>query len=462
MSVVRDERVGASERQVRSMGRRVIIMGAAGRDFHNFNVVYRDDPDAEVVAFTATQIPFIDERVYPRQLAGSRYPNGIDIRPEEELTDLIRDRKADDVVFAYSDVSHDYVMHKASEVIAAGANFVFLGPNATMLNARVPVVATCAVRTGCGKSQTTRYIAQLLKLRGLRVVAVRHPMPYGELVAERVQRFETLQDLDSAGVTVEEREEYETHIRAGTVVYAGVDYGAILELAQRECDVVLWDGGNNDLPFYRPDVHITVVDPLRAGDERTYHPGEANLRMADAVLINKVDSAEEAQVTAVEASIRELNPSATILKANSAVALDHPELVAGKRVLVIEDGPTLTHGGMKFGAGTVAARRAGAAEIVDPRPYVTGTIADIFDRYDVGPILPAEGYAPSQLAELRDAITKTPCDAVVIGTPMDLRHVIPILRPATRVTYELEEIGAPRLQDVLRGIGARAEAGVTA
>ena len=434
------------------MKRRIAIMGAAGRDFHNFNVVYRDDPEAEVVAFTATQIPFIDDRRYPPQLAGPRYPDGIEIFPEEMLPTLIRDREIDDVVFAYSDVSYEYVMHKAAEVGAAGANFLLLGPAATMLDAAVPVVAVCAVRTGCGKSQTTRYIAELLKEQGLRVVAVRHPMPYGDLAAQRVQRFGTLQDLDSADVTVEEREEYESHIREGTVVYAGVDYGAILEQAQLECDVLLWDGGNNDLPFYRPDVHITVVDPLRPGHERTYFPGETNVRMADAVLINKIDVAEPKDVAAVEASVLELNPTATILKANSALELDLPDLVTGKRVLVIEDGPTLTHGGMKFGAGTVAAQRAGAAEIVDPRPYVTGTIADVFAKYDVGAVLPAQGYSPAQSRELQEAIERTPCDTVVIGTPMDLRHVIELAKPAARVTYRLEEIGAPTLIDVLSDV----------
>jgi len=434
------------------MKRRIAIMGAAGRDFHNFNVVYRDDPEAEVVAFTATQIPFIDDRRYPPQLAGPRYPDGIEIFPEEMLPTLIRDREIDDVVFAYSDVSYEYVMHKAAEVGAAGANFLLLGPAATMLDAAVPVVAVCAVRTGCGKSQTTRYIAELLKEQGLRVVAVRHPMPYGDLAAQRVQRFGTLQDLDSADVTVEEREEYESHIREGTVVYAGVDYGAILEQAQLECDVLLWDGGNNDLPFYRPDVHITVVDPLRPGHERTYFPGETNVRMADAVLINKIDVAEQKDVAAVEASVLELNPTATILKANSALELDLPDLVTGKRVLVIEDGPTLTHGGMKFGAGTVAAQRAGAAEIVDPRPYVTGTIADVFAKYDVGAVLPAQGYSPAQSRELQEAIERTPCDTVVIGTPMDLRHVIELAKPAARVTYRLEEIGAPTLIDVLSDV----------
>jgi predicted GTPase len=439
------------------MPRRVLIMGAAGRDFHDFNVTYRDDPESEVVAFTATQIPFIANRTYPRELAGPRYPEGIPIYPEERLTELIRELKADDVVFAYSDVSHEYVMHKASQVLAAGANFVLLGPEVTMLHAKVPVVAVCAVRTGSGKSQTTRYIAELFKREGLKVVAVRHPMPYGDLLAERVQRFAELEDLDRAGVTIEEREEYEAHIRAGTVVYAGVDYGAILEQAQRECDVLLWDGGNNDLPFYRPDVHITVTDPLRAGQERTYHPGEANLRMADVVLINKVGNALPRQIATIEESVREINPGATVIKADSVVTLSNPELVTGKRVLVVEDGPTLTHGGMKFGAGVVAARLAGAAEIMDPRPYVTGTIAEIFEKYDVGPVLPAEGYSPGQLRELEQAITATPCDTVVIATPIDLRHVICVTRPAVRVTYELQEIGPSRLHDVLGSVIARTD-----
>ena len=439
------------------MQRRIIIMGAAGRDFHDFNVVYRDDPSTEVVAFTATQIPFIDDRLYPAELAGSLCPNGIEIHPEAELAALIADRKVDDVVFAYSDVSNEHVMHTASEVIAAGANFTLLGSEATMLDASVPVVAICAVRTGCGKSQTTRYIADLLKGEGLRVVAVRHPMPYGDLVAERVQRFASLEDLDEAGVTVEEREEYEAHIREGTIVYAGVDYGAILEQAQRECDVLLWDGGNNDLPFFRPDVHITVADPLRPGHERAYHPGEANVRMADAVLINKMDVASPEQLAAVEYSVRQLNPDAEILHANSALMLDEPGLVEGRRVLVVEDGPTLTHGGMKFGAGTVAAKRAGAATIVDPRRYVGGTIAEVFERYDVGAVLPAQGYSPSQLGELETAIGRTPCDTVVIATPMDLRHLIRIDRPNAHVTYRLEEVGSPTLMDVLAQIFVGAE-----
>jgi predicted GTPase len=432
-------------------------MGAAGRDFHDFNVVYRDDPDTRVVAFTATQIPFIDERTYPARLAGPRYPDGIPIHPEDLLEELIHDLAVDDVVFAYSDVSHEHVMHCASRALANGATFMLHGPRRTMLDAEVPVVAVCAVRTGCGKSQTTRYVAELLKHEGLRVVAVRHPMPYGDLVAQRVQRFADMDDLDRAHVTVEEREEYEAHVRAGTTVYAGVDYGAILAQAQAECDVLLWDGGNNDLPFYRPDVHITVADPLRGGHERTFHPGEANVRMADALLINKIDAATPEQVEAVEDSVRELNPDATILHANSRVTLDASASVQGQRVLVVEDGPTLTHGGMKYGAGVVAARRAGAAEIVDPRPYVNGTLAAIFERYDVGPVLPAEGYSEAQLAELERAIAETPCDAIVIGTPIDLRRLIRLTKPAVRVAYELEEIGTERLRDVLDGVVARAE-----
>src|SRR5262245_34909452 len=350
------------------MPRRVLIMGAPGRDFHNFNVVYRNDQRYEVVAFTATQIPFIDDRTYPASLAGERYPNGIPIHEEDELSRLIGDLEVDDVVFAYSDVSHEYVMHKGSEVLAAGANFELLGPKETMLKAAVPVVAVCAVRTGSGKSQTTRAIAGALKDAGRRVVAVRHPMPYGNLEAQRVQRYATLEDLDRYDTTIEEREEYEPHITSGTVIYAGVDYGDILEQAQAECDVLLWDGGNNDLPFYAPDVHVVVADPLRAGHETRYHPGEANLRMAHVVVINKMDSASIEQVNALMDTIRRVNPSATVVRANSRVTVDDPKLIRGKRALVVEDGPTLTHGEMKFGAGVVAARDQGAAEIVDPRP----------------------------------------------------------------------------------------------
>ncbi|GIU99511.1 MAG: GTPase [Actinomycetota bacterium] len=432
------------------MPRRVLIMGAAGRDFHNFNVVYRDDQRYEVVAFTATQIPFIEDRTYPPSLAGPRYPDGIPIYDEEELTRLIRELRVDDVVFAYSDVSHEHVMHKASEALAAGANFVLLGPRETMLEAQVPVVAVCAVRTGAGKSQTTRAVARTLREAGKRVVAVRHPMPYGDLEAQRVQRFATLEDLDRYDTTIEEREEYEPHITSGTVIYAGVDYGEILRRAQAECDVLIWDGGNNDLPFYRPTVHIVVADPLRAGHETRYHPGEANLRMADVVVINKMDSASIEQVNALLQTIHDLNPDATVVKANSRVTVDEPSAIAGKRVLVVEDGPTLTHGEMKFGAGVVAARAHGAAEIVDPRPWAIGTIDETFRRYDVGPVLPAMGYADVQLEEMRKIIDAVDADVVVVGTPIDLRRVIEIRKPAVRVRYELEVLsGSPSLPDVL-------------
>ena len=435
------------------MPRRVLIMGAAGRDFHNFNVVYRDNPDYEVVAFTATQIPFIDDRTYPAELAGSRYPNGISIYDESELTRLIRDERVDDVIFAYSDVSHEYVMHKGSEVLAAGANYELLGPNATMLGTSVPVVAVCAVRTGSGKSQTTRAVAATLRDAGKRVVAVRHPMPYGDLNAQRVQRFETLEDLDANNVTIEEREEYEPHLNAGTVVYAGVDYGEILERAQAECDVLLWDGGNNDLPFYRPAIHIVVADPLRAGHETTYHPGEANLRMADVIVINKIDSATTEQVEQLEATIARLNSVATVVKANSPVSVDDASAISGKRVLVVEDGPTLTHGEMKYGAGVVAARLNGAAEVVDPRRWAVGTIDDTFRKYDVGPVLPAMGYSDEQLAEMEKIIDEADVDVVVIASPIDLRHVIDVRKPAVRVRYDLETIaGSPALSDVLQPV----------
>jgi predicted GTPase len=435
------------------MPRRVLIMGAAGRDFHNFNVVYRDDRRYEVVAFTATQIPFIDDRTYPASLAGERYPNGIAIHEEADLTRLIRDLEVDDVVFAYSDVSHEYVMHKGSEVLAAGANFELLGPNETMLKATVPVVAVCAVRTGSGKSQTTRAIAGTLKDAGKRVVAVRHPMPYGNLEAQRVQRYATLEDLDRYDTTIEEREEYEPHITSGTVIYAGVDYGDILEQAQAECDVLLWDGGNNDLPFYAPDVHVVVADPLRAGHETSYHPGEANLRMADAIVINKMDSATPQQVSELVDTIHELNPTATVVRANSRVTVDDPEVIPGKRVLVVEDGPTLTHGEMKFGAGVVAANAHGAAEIVDPRPWAIGTIDETFRKYDVGPVLPAMGYSDGQLAEMQKIIDSAEADVVVIGTPIDLRRVIEIRKPAVRVRYDLEVLAdSPNLLDVLKPV----------
>jgi predicted GTPase len=432
------------------MKRRVLIMGAAGRDFHNFNTVYRDDPDTEVVAFTATQIPFINDRMYPAELAGPNYPNGIQIHDESELTPLIKERHVDDVVFAYSDVSHVYVMHKASEAMAAGANFLLLGPEATLLDAKVPVVSVCAVRTGSGKSQTTRAIAGALKDAGKRVVAVRHPMPYGDLNAQRVQRYATMEDLDRYDTTIEEREEYEPHITSGTIIYAGVDYADILAQAQEECDVLLWDGGNNDLPFYRPTVSIVVADPLRAGHEMTYFPGETNIRMADVILINKVDSASTEQIGQLEDTIRAVNPGATVVKANSRVTVDDAGAIAGKRVLVIEDGPTLTHGEMKFGAGVVAARLNGAAEIVDPRPWAVGTIDETFRKYDVGPVLPAMGYSEGQLAEMEKIIDAADVDLVVIGTPIDLRRVISISKPAVRVRYDLDVLpDSPQLADIL-------------
>ena len=435
------------------MPKRVLIMGAAGRDFHNFNVVYRDDLDAEVVAFTATQIPFISDRRYPPELAGPRYPDGILIHLEDKLTDLIRDLAVDDVVFAYSDVSHQYVMHKASAVMAAGASFVLLGPNDTMLDANVPVVAICAVRTGSGKSQTTRKVVKTLKDHGRTPVVVRHPMPYGDLNAQRVQRFETFDDLDRANVTIEEREEYEPHLRSGTVVYAGVDYGDILEQAQKECDVLVWDGGNNDYPFYRPTVSIVVADPLRAGHELRYHPGETNFRMADVIVINKVDSATPEQVAEVEASAAKVNPSATIIRAKSPVRLEGEGDLAGRRVLVIEDGPTLTHGEMLYGAGVVAARQHGAAEIVDPRDLAVGSMKDIYAKYEIGPVLPAMGYSASQLREFQSMINGAPADVVVIATPVDLRRLIDIDKPAVRVSYDLEEAeGSPTVADALRPV----------
>jgi predicted GTPase len=439
------------------MSRRVLIMGAAGRDFHNFNVAYRGNPDVEVVAFTATQIPFIEKRRYPPDLAGPGYPGGIPIHLERELSGLIAELKVDDVVFAYSDVSHEHVMHQASTVLAAGASFVLLGPDATMLQPAIPVVAVCAVRTGSGKSQTTRKVVEVLRGRGKTTVVVRHPMPYGDLVAQRVQRFETFADLDRAGVTIEEREEYEPHLRRGTVVYAGVDYGAILEQAQAECDLLIWDGGNNDLPFYRPTVHLTVADPLRAGHELSYHPGETNLRMADAVVINKIDSATDEQVQQVERSIAEVNREATVVKARSPVAVEDGADLAGKRVLVIEDGPTLTHGEMSYGAGVVAARAQGVAEIIDPRRWAEGSMRDVYAKYEVGPVLPAMGYSDEQLREFEHMINAAGADAVLIATPIDLRKLVRIDAPAYRVSYELEEAqGSPTIEDVLAPVLADA------
>ena len=436
------------------MTRRAVIMGAAGRDFHNFNVVYRDDPDTDVVAFTATQIPFIENRQYPPELAGSRYPKGIPIYLEDSLSKLIRDLRVDQVVFAYSDVSHEYVMHQASVAMAAGASFVLLGPNATMLDASVPVVAVCAVRTGSGKSQTTRHVVRTLKEHGKTPVVVRHPMPYGDIVQQRVQRFQTFEDLDRANVTIEEREEYEPHLRNNTVVFAGVDYGDILEQAQEECDVLVWDGGNNDYPFYRPNVHIVVADPLRAGHELSYHPGETNFRMADVIVINKVDSATEEEIQEVMYSAGAVNADALVIKARSPVRVDQDGTeIAGKRVLVIEDGPTLTHGEMLYGAGVVAARQHGAAEVVDPRQWAVGTLKDVYTKYEVGPVLPAMGYSREQLNELQTMVNTTPADMVLVASPIDLRHLITIEKPAVRVTYELEEAeGSPTMAEALRPV----------
>jgi predicted GTPase len=435
------------------MRRRLLIMGAAGRDFHNFNVTYRNNPEVEVIAFTATQIPFINDRTYPASLAGELYPDGIPIHDESMLSGLIQEQQIDDVIFSYSDISHANVMHKASQVMAAGANFVLLGARETMLTSRVPVVAVCAVRTGAGKSQTTRAIAGTLKEAGKLVVAVRHPMPYGDLEAQRVQRYATLADLSRFDTTIEEREEYEPHITSDTIIYAGVDYGQILEQAEAECDVLLWDGGNNDLPFYKPDIHIVVADPLRAGHETGYYPGEVNLRMADVIVINKMDSASPEQVAALTDTIRQTNPGAMVIKANSRVSVDDPEAIRGKRVLVVEDGPTLTHGEMKFGAGVVAARAHGASEIVDPRPWAIGTIEETFLKYDVGPVLPAMGYSEGQLAEMAQIIDAADVDVVVIGTPIDLRAVIKISKPAVRVRYDLEVLpDSPTLLDALRPV----------
>jgi predicted GTPase len=425
-------------------------MGAAGRDFHNFNVVYRDDPETTVVAFTATQIPGIEGRRYPAELAGPRYPEGIPIHPEDDLGRLIADLDVDEVVFSYSDVSHEYVMHRASAVLAAGASFTLLGPEATMLTSTKPVVSVGAVRTGSGKSQTTRAVVRALRSQGHTPVVVRHPMPYGDIAAQRVQRFASYEDLREANATVEEREEYESHLAVGTVVYAGVDYEEILKAAQAEADVVIWDGGNNDLPFFRPTVHIVVADPHRPGHETTYHPGEANLRMGDVIVINKVDTADPANVERVEATARELNPGAVIIRAESPVTVDDLGAIEGKRVLVIEDGPTLSHGEMTYGAGVVAARAHGAAEIVDPRPYASGSLTRVYERYPVGPVLPAMGYSDQQIDELERTIDAAPVDVVVIATPVDLAKVADIRKPSVRVRYELAEApGSPTIAEVL-------------
>ncbi len=430
---------------------RVVVMGAAGRDFHNFNMVYRDDPNTEVVAFTATQIPDIAGRRYPSSLAGPLYPQGIPIVDEKELETLCRDEHVDRVIFAYSDVDHASVMHKASVVLASGADFLLLGPVRTMLSASVPVIATCAVRTGCGKSQTTRWLSRLLKEYGLHVGVIRHPMPYGELARQAVQRFATKADLDAADCTIEEREEYEPHLALGNVVYAGVDYAEIVALAETQADIILWDGGNNDFPFVRPDLHIVLVDPLRPGSEITHHPGEAVLRMADVILVAKSNSASNANVQQVTENARRINPKARIVRGASPVLLDDPALVANKRALVVEDGPSVTHGGMPYGAGYVAATVAQAAAIVDPRVAAVDEIAAVYAKYpQLGAVLPAVGYHPSQLESLRDTINAADADVVVAATPCDLGALIEINKPVVRARYEFAEAGKPGLGEVVR------------
>jgi len=429
---------------------KVIIMGAAGRDFHNFNVYFRNNDAYEVVAFTATQIPGIEGRNYPVELAGSRYPNGIPIYPEEELPKLIKRHDVDQIVFAYSDVSHEYVMHKASIALASGADFRLMGPKTTMLIAEVPVVSVCAVRTGSGKSQTSRQAAKILKGKGLRVAAIRHPMPYGDLRKQVWERFASYEDLDRYECTIEEREEYEPHIDNGIIVYAGVDYEKILREAEKEADVIVWDGGNNDMPFYKPDLSIVVADPHRAGHELAYHPGETNLRMANVVIINKVDTADPQKVVQVKENIKLVNPNAKILEAASPITADNPNAIKGKRVLVIEDGPTVTHGGMPYGAGTVFAKKFGAGEIVDPKPYAVGSIKEAYKKYThLSGILPALGYGEKQVAELKETIDHTRCDVVVIGTPIDLRRVMNINKPTVRVKYELKVLGPVSLEHIL-------------
>ena len=435
---------------------RIVIAGAAGRDFHNFNVAFRHRDDVEVVAFTATQIPDIDGRVYPPELAGERYPDGIPIVPEEELVDLVVRERIDEVVFAYSDVTHEHVMHVGSRALAAGADYRLLGPRATELASSKQVVAVCAVRTGSGKSQTTRHVAGLLRDDGKRVAVLRHPMPYGDLTKQVVQRFEHYEDLDAADCTIEEREEYEPHLAEGNLVFAGIDYAAILRAAEEEADVILWDGGNNDTPFIAPDVHIVVCDPHRAGHETRYHPGEQNLRMADVLVVNKIDSAKPEDVDAVFGTIATVNPGAAIVRAASPFLVEgNEEEIRGKRVLAVEDGPTLTHGEMTYGAAVLAARMHGAAELIDPRPFAVGSIAKTFERYPhVGELLPAMGYGREQMEELRETIERSDADLVLIGTPIDLRRVVDIETPALRVTYRLQELGEPTLASILaeRGI----------
>ena len=429
---------------------KVIIMGAAGRDFHNFNVYFRDNSNYEVVAFTATQIPDIAGREYPAELSDPLYPEGIPIYSEEELPDLIRTKQIDQVILAYSDLPHQYVMNKASVVLASGADFRLMGPKSTMLKSNLPVVSICAVRTGCGKSQTTRKVTDILKKKEYKIAVIRHPMPYGDLREQIWQRYENYADLDRYNCTIEEREEYEPHLDRGNILYAGVDYQKILKRAEKDVDIIVWDGGNNDLPFYKSDLHIVVADPHRAGHEMTYYPGEANLRMADIVVMNKIDTADSDKINQLRENIHQLAPEAILIEAASPIAIDHPELIRGKRVLVVEDGPTLTHGEMKFGAGIVAAQKYGAKEIIDPRPYAIGTIKDTYTKYPgIGTLLPAMGYGKKQIQELEDTINAVDCDIVIIGTPIDLSRIIKINKKSIRVKYELQEIGRPDLEEVL-------------
>ncbi len=433
------------------MPKRMLIMGAAGRDFHDFNTVFRDNPDYKVVAFTATQIPDIEDKVYPASLAGKKlYPKGIPIHSEDKLVDLIKSEKVDTVVFSYSDVTHEYVMHKASIVAAAGADFLMLGCNRTMIKSKKPLLSICAVRTGCGKSQTNRRVTKILQKMGKKVVAIRHPMPYGNLAEQAVQRFSTLNDLRKHKCTIEEMEEYEPYIQMGCTIYAGIDYGAILKEAEKEADVIIWDGGNNDISFYHPDLEIVVVDPHRAGHELNYHPGEINFRRADVVVINKIETANESDITKVRENIQAINPDAVVVDAASPLSVENFEQIKGQRVLVVEDGPTCTHGGMQYGAGSVAAKKYGAKELIDPRPYLKGTLHKTFEKYpNIGPLLPAMGYGPEQVKDLEDTINAIDCDLVIIGTPIDLGRVITINKPSVTVKYELQEIGTPNLETVL-------------
>ena len=429
---------------------KTIIMGAAGRDFHNFNVVYRQNSAYEVVAFTATQIPDIEGRIYPPELSGDLYPHGIPIHDESKLEGLISENGIEEVVFSYSDISHEYVMHKASRVIAAGSHFKLLGGEQTMIQSFKPVISICAVRTGCGKSQTTRKVAEILKAAGKQVAVIRHPMPYGDLVKQSVQRFAELDDLEKHKCTIEEMEEYEPHITRGTLVFAGADYEAIVREAEKESDIILWDGGNNDMPFYKPDLAIVVTDPHRPGHELSYYPGETNLMMADIVVINKIDTADPKDVDTVRQNIQNVNPGAVVIECASPITVENSSLIEKKKVLVVEDGPTLTHGGMKIGAGMVAAEKFGAAEIVDPRPYLVGKLRETFNQYpNIGTLLPAMGYGSEQIKDLETTINNTECDVVIVGTPIDLRRIIDIKKPSVRVTYDLQETGSPTVTDIL-------------